>query len=108
MRTDQPDAKALRAAREEAGLSARVAADLIGVTTITWQRYEGQTSRKTKIPESHAELFWIKVRAAKQVEEAFYEWFGEGNDRQAEAIAREAWVAAVEWLISGSHKERNS
>lgn len=62
MIADQPDAKALRAAREEAGLSAREAAELIGVTTITWQRWEGQTSRKTMIPSGYWELFLLKTR----------------------------------------------
>ena len=32
----------IKAAREAAGLSAREAAALVGVTTVTWQRWEGQ------------------------------------------------------------------
>lgn len=47
----------IRAAREAAGLSAREAAALVGVTTVTWQRWEGQTRMKTRIPFAHMTLF---------------------------------------------------
>ena len=57
------DATTVRAARQAAGLSARQAAELVGVTTITWQRWEGQTSRKTQIPTACWELFLIKAQA---------------------------------------------
>lgn len=46
-----------RAAREAAGLSAREAADVVGVTIVTWQRWEGQTARKTEIPFATLEYF---------------------------------------------------
>ena len=52
-------AKNLREAREDAGLSAREAAALVGVTTITWQRWEGQSARKTEIPYAHWNLFLL-------------------------------------------------
>lgn len=53
------NAAMIRAARESAGLSAREAADLVGVTTVTWQRWEGQSSRATEIPYAHWNLFLL-------------------------------------------------
>ena len=38
------NAATIKAAREAAGLSAREAAGLVGVTTLTWQRWEGQSA----------------------------------------------------------------
>ena len=58
-----PDPATVRAARKAAGLSARQAAELVGVTTVTWQRWEGQTSRQTTIPTACWELFLIKTRS---------------------------------------------
>jgi DNA-binding XRE family transcriptional regulator len=46
-----------RAARESAQLSAREAAELVGVATVTWQVWEGQTKRKTEIPYTTLEYF---------------------------------------------------
>ena len=46
-------------ARLNAGLSASEAAALVGVTTVTWQRWEGQTSRATEIPYAHWNLFLL-------------------------------------------------
>lgn len=54
-------AATIRAAREAAGLSAREAAGLVGVTTLTWQRWEGQSSRATEIPYAHWNLFLLLV-----------------------------------------------
>ena len=56
------NAERIRSAREAAGLSAREAAGLVGVTTVTWQRWEGQTSRATEIPFAHWELFLLKTK----------------------------------------------
>ena len=55
------NAETIRAAREAAGLSAREAASLVEVTTVTWQRWEGQTSRATEIPFAYWELFLLKT-----------------------------------------------
>lgn len=52
-------AETLREAREAAGLSAREAAALVGVTPLTWQRWEGQSSRTTEIPYAHWNLFLL-------------------------------------------------
>ena len=57
------NAATIRAAREAAGLSAREAAALVGVTTLTWQRWEGQSSRATEIPYAHWSLFLLCVGA---------------------------------------------
>lgn len=57
------NATTIKAAREAAGLSAREAADLVGVTTVTWQRWEGQSSRATEIPYAHWNLFLLLVGA---------------------------------------------
>lgn len=46
-------------ARLNAGLSASEAAALVGVKTVTWQRWEGQTSRETEIPYAHWNLFLL-------------------------------------------------
>ena len=53
------NAARIKTAREAAGLSAREAADLVGVTTVTWQRWEGQSSRTTEIPYAHWNLFLL-------------------------------------------------
>jgi DNA-binding transcriptional regulator YiaG len=50
-----------KAARIAAGLSAQESAELVGVTLITWQRWEGQTGRKTEIPAGYLELFQLKT-----------------------------------------------
>jgi len=55
------NAESIKAAREAAGLSTREAASLVDVTTVTWQRWEGQTSRTTEIPFAHWELFLLKT-----------------------------------------------
>ena len=49
----------LRAARKALGLTCQAAADLVGVKLITWQRWEGQTSRQTDPPKAAADLFRI-------------------------------------------------
>jgi hypothetical protein len=49
----------IKQARENAGLSSREAASLVGVTTVTWQRWEGQSSRSTEIPYAHWNLFLL-------------------------------------------------
>lgn len=51
----------IRAIRLQAGLSAREAAELVRVTTVTWQRWEGQTARATTIPFADWELFLLKT-----------------------------------------------
>lgn len=56
------NAATIRAAREAAGLSAREAAALVGVTTLTWQRWEGQSSRATEIPYAHWNLFLMLTK----------------------------------------------
>lgn len=53
------NAATIKAAREAAGLSAREAAGLVGVTTLTWQRWEGQSRRATEIPYAHWNLFLL-------------------------------------------------
>lgn len=55
------NAATIKAAREAAGLSAREAAAAVGVTTLTWQRWEGQSSRTTEIPYAHWNLFLLLV-----------------------------------------------
>ena len=57
------NAATIRAAREAAGLSAREAAAIVGVTTVTWQRWEGQSSRATEIPYAHWAFFLLSVGA---------------------------------------------
>ena len=49
----------IKEARLNAGLSASEAAALVGVKTVTWQRWEGQTSRDTEIPYAHWNLFLL-------------------------------------------------
>lgn len=51
----------LKKIREEANLSAREASELVGVTTITWQRWEGQSSRPSEIPYAHWNLFLLMM-----------------------------------------------
>lgn len=52
-------AEDIKEARIKAGLSASEAAALVGVKTVTWQRWEGQTSRATEIPYAHWSLFLL-------------------------------------------------
>ena len=54
VRTTENKAKA---ARKAAKLSCREAADIVGVATVTWQVWEGQTKRKTEIPFATLEYF---------------------------------------------------
>jgi DNA-binding transcriptional regulator YiaG len=49
----------IRAAREATGLSCADAARMVGVAPLTWQRWEGQSSRATKIPYAHCTLFLL-------------------------------------------------
>ncbi|MBE0469578.1 MAG: helix-turn-helix domain-containing protein [Methyloprofundus sp.] len=51
----------LKEMRVATGLSAREAASLVDVSTVTWQRWEGQSSRATTIPFACWELFLLKV-----------------------------------------------
>jgi hypothetical protein len=51
----------VKAARIAARISARQAAELVGVKLITWQRWEGQTGRATEIPAGYLELFQLKT-----------------------------------------------
>lgn len=53
------NAATLKAARAAANLSCREAAALVGVTTLTWQRWEGQSSRETEISYAHWTLFLL-------------------------------------------------
>ena len=46
-----------KAARKAAKLSCREAADIVGVATVTWQVWEGQSARKTEIPFATLEYF---------------------------------------------------
>ena len=62
-----PSQSDLRAARKALGLTCQAAADMVGVKLITWQRWEGQTSRQTDPPKAAAELF--KILNAKNNEE---------------------------------------
>ena len=55
------NAATIKAAREATGLSAREAASLVGVTTVTWQGWEGQSSRATEITYAHWNLFLLLV-----------------------------------------------
>jgi len=57
------NATTVKAAREAAGLSAREAAAIVGVATITWQRWEGQSARATEIPYAHWSLFLLLTGA---------------------------------------------
>ena len=57
------NAATIKAAREAAGLSAREAANLVGVKTLTWQRWEGQSARSTEIPYALWNLFLLLVGA---------------------------------------------
>lgn len=50
-----------KAARIAANLSARASAEMVGVSRITWQRWEGQTGRATEIPAGYLELFQLKT-----------------------------------------------
>jgi DNA-binding transcriptional regulator YiaG len=62
-----PSQSDLRASRKALGLTCQAAADLVGVKLITWQRWEGQTSRQTEPPRAAAELF--RILNEKQTEE---------------------------------------
>ncbi|MGR9108715.1 MAG: hypothetical protein ACU843_17490 [Gammaproteobacteria bacterium] len=59
--TDQPTPEEIKQARLNAGLSAREAAKIVDVTQLTWQRWEGQSSRTTAIPAPHWELFLLRT-----------------------------------------------
>ena len=49
----------VKEARLNVGLSASAAAAIVDVTTVTWQRWEGQTSRAPEIPYAQWNLFLL-------------------------------------------------
>jgi DNA-binding transcriptional regulator YiaG len=51
----------LKRLRESLSLTCRECAELVGVTLVTWQRWEGQTSRANEIPDNLLELFRLKT-----------------------------------------------
>lgn len=51
----------VKQARLAAGLSAREAGALVGVSGLTWQRWEGQSSRQTEIPYAAWQLFLLRT-----------------------------------------------
>lgn len=53
----------LRTIRETAGLSCPQAAALVGVTVLTWRRWEGQSARLTEIPFAAHEFFLLRIGA---------------------------------------------
>jgi hypothetical protein len=53
----------LKAAQAAAGLTDWQAANLVGVTPLTWKRWAGKTSRHTEIPFAAWELFLLKTGA---------------------------------------------
>ncbi len=55
------DAEQVKQARLAAGLSARDAGELVGVSGLTWQRWEGQSSRNTEIPYAAWQLFLLRT-----------------------------------------------
>ena len=51
----------VKKARLAAGLSAREAGEMVGVSGLTWQRWEGQSSRTTEIPYAAWQLFLLRT-----------------------------------------------
>ncbi len=54
-----PAPEQVKQARIAAGLSARESGAMVGVSGLTWQRWEGQSSRTTEIPYAHWNLFLL-------------------------------------------------
>ena len=90
-----PGPTEIRAAREAAGLTQTQAASLVFSGLRAWQQWEAGDRR---MPPSTWALFGIKVRAAES-EGAFRTWWGDGVDQIDEAIARDAWAAAVAQIM---------
>lgn len=86
-----PDPVEIRAAREAADLTQTQAASLVFSGLRAWQQWE---SGDRRMSPAIWELFGIKIRAAGSVD-AFRAWWGDGADQMDEAIARDAWAAAV-------------
>jgi len=45
----------------------------------------------------------IKLRASI-ADQAFTAWFGNGGDHRKEAIARDAWTAAIAWVMGNDEE----
>lgn len=45
----------------------------------------------------------IKLRASI-ADQAFTAWFGNGGDQTEEAIARDAWTAAIAWVMGNDEE----
>lgn len=60
-----PTQQEIKRARKQACLTCKEAAALVGVTPLTWARWEGQTSRQTVMPQGLWELFTIKVKGRR-------------------------------------------
>ena len=55
----QNSADRIKSSRKEAGLTTKQAAALLKVKEVTFQRWEGQTSRVAEIPYAHWNLFLL-------------------------------------------------
>ena len=58
MMTDQ---QKLESTRKEAGLTTKQAADMLKVKEVTFQRWEGQTARKTVMPDPIWQYFLLLI-----------------------------------------------
>ena len=54
-----PTTDQIRQARTAAGLTQHKAADILRVHVITWQRWEGKTTRTTEMPFAYWHLFLL-------------------------------------------------
>jgi transcriptional regulator with XRE-family HTH domain len=52
-----PSPNEIRAAREQAGLTQAQAAELIGITRLSWARYETKAANSRKMPDNLWKLF---------------------------------------------------
>jgi len=95
----------IRKIREDAGISQADAAKLVHSSLRAWQNWEAEigSPENRRMHPSTRDLFMIKLLASI-ADQAFTAWFGNGGDHREEAIARDAWTAAIAWVMGNDEE----
>ena len=97
-RVELPTQEAIRVLRETAQMSPAAAAQLIHCSIGAWRKWE---SGERQMHPATWELFRIKTVSTEEAEKAFAAWWEEqtASDNTPGSVAKEAWLAAVAWLL---------
>ena len=94
-----PAPEAIRAAREETGLTQTDAAALVYGSLRAWQQWEAGDRR---MHPAVWDLFRARTLSAHEISAAFSSWWGEPqrSDDTVDEAAEAAWKAACEWVLT--------